>query len=357
MLYMNRMNILFFTKGDVSIGSSRQRVWYVAQKLQAEYGWNYEVIYGLHYAFFSFSLNRFRIFRNTYSKIQGVAYKILFVHKSLFPWDVVLLLLIARYIFKKKLIYDLDDAEWLHSPLKSWLLAKAAHMVFCGSHEILRWAGKLNARAVFVPTVLDTSVYGKHEVMYTAKDPKTIGWVGRGQVHFKQGNFHVLKNTFDILHKKGKSFRFVVLGAQHHAPLKSFFSGTPYEVIFVDGAEWENPEAVPTLIQKYNFDVGVMPLVDNPFNRAKCAFKILEYMACGVPAVASPVGENTFLIQHEKNGFLANSVEEWVSVLEKLLGDEVLRERIGKAGQETVKDMYSYENIAKIIHDKFSSLV
>jgi glycosyltransferase involved in cell wall biosynthesis len=92
-----------------------------------------------------------------------------------------------------------------------------------------------------------------------------------------------------------------------------------------------------------------MPLIDTEWNRGKCAFKAVEYMACGVPAVISPVGENNYLVQDGVNGFLADSTEEWASKIERLYNDPGLLSGIGKKAQETIKERYSYESVVPFI--------
>ena len=78
-----------------------------------------------------------------------------------------------------------------------------------------------------------------------------------------------------------------------------------------------------------DFDIGVMPLLDEPYAQGKCAMKALEYMSMGIPVVASPVGENVFAIKHGYNGFLAPSSEEWQECLEKLIIDVSFRRENG----------------------------
>ena len=338
------MRILFFTKGDSSVGSSRQRVWRVAERLKQNYGWDYEVLHSIGYSLFSVSRSRFKLFFNLCFKLHVSSFKIIFVHKSLYPWDVVLFILCAKKLFGKKLVYDLDDAEWIHSPRKSRTLARHADAVFCGSHEILRWAQQYNTNCIFVPTVLDASLYERHTVTHDRKDKLTVGWIGHGKGHFKAGNFAVLKNVLIKLFDAGILFRFVIAVSQNYQPLHEFFSNTPFEVVFVDEADWLREDTAPKLIQAYAFDVGVMPLTDTSFNRAKCAFKALEYLACGVPVVASPVGEANYVIKNNENGFFANSADEWVFALGRLLKDASLRERLGRQGQQLVRDHYSYQN-------------
>jgi len=350
------MNILFFTKGDKVVPSSRQRVWRVAERLHTQYGWEYKVMHSIGYSLFSISFSRFKtLFYVTYN-LQLTTYNCLFVHKSLFPWDVVLLIIASKKLFRKKLVYDLDDAEWIHSPKKSRMLARHADIIFCGSHEILRWAEQYNNTCVFIPTALDVSLYADYAVSHDKRDVLTIGWIGQGKAHFKAGNFTVLKTALTALCADGMPFRFVIIGSQNYQPLHDYFSSVSFEVIFVDEADWTRESAVPKLVNEYFFDMGVMPLADTPFNRAKCAFKAVEYMACGVPTVASPVGEAPYVIKNKINGFLAQTPEEWALAIETLLKDVSLRKRMGKAGKEFIGVQYSYQSIIPLIKEELVKL-
>jgi len=88
-------------------------------------------------------------------------------------------------------------------------------------------------------------------------------------------------------------------------------------------------------------DVGIMPLRDGPWERGKCGYKIIQYMACGLPVVASPVGVNADIVRHGDNGFLASNDEEWRQGLRQLIGSPELRARQGRAGRHRVEDHYS----------------
>jgi glycosyltransferase involved in cell wall biosynthesis len=94
------------------------------------------------------------------------------------------------------------------------------------------------------------------------------------------------------------------------------------------------------------FDAGIMPLaLDEPWSRGKCAYKLLQYMAAGVPAVGSDVGMNADLIRSGENGLLARSAADWVDALARLAGDPALRARLGRAGRETALE-YGYPAVA-----------
>jgi len=89
-----------------------------------------------------------------------------------------------------------------------------------------------------------------------------------------------------------------------------------------------------------NADVGVMPLLDSPWERGKCGYKLIQYMACGLPVVASPVGVNASIVRDGVNGFWSHDAQSWACALEKLLTDASLRERMGAEGRQKVERDY-----------------
>jgi glycosyltransferase involved in cell wall biosynthesis len=91
-----------------------------------------------------------------------------------------------------------------------------------------------------------------------------------------------------------------------------------------------------------------MPLPDNQWTRGKCAMKALLYMALGIPAVCSAVGANSELIEHGENGLLSATPEEWLANIGVLVNDSSLRERLGRAGRQTVEERYSMEKSASL---------
>jgi glycosyltransferase involved in cell wall biosynthesis len=90
-----------------------------------------------------------------------------------------------------------------------------------------------------------------------------------------------------------------------------------------------------------SFDVGLMPLLDVPFQRGKCGYKLIQYMACGLPVVASPVGVNTEIVEHRSNGFLASSPEDWVDSLITLIDDHQLARTMGMRGRAKIERQYN----------------
>jgi len=96
-------------------------------------------------------------------------------------------------------------------------------------------------------------------------------------------------------------------------------------------------------------DIGVMPLSDAPMERGKCGYKLIQYMACGLPVVASPVGANCDIVRHGKNGFLANTPGEWAEALNELLADSALRREMGSSGRRKVEREYCLQKTAPFL--------
>jgi glycosyltransferase involved in cell wall biosynthesis len=88
-------------------------------------------------------------------------------------------------------------------------------------------------------------------------------------------------------------------------------------------------------------DLGVYPLADDEWALGKCGFKAIQFMACGVPVVASPIGVNAEIIVDGVNGFLAATEREWIEKIGRLLEDADLRARLGAAGRRTIESRYS----------------
>ena len=287
--------------------------------------------------------------------IHDARYEILYIHKSLCPWDVLFLILFAKWRWQKKLIYDLDDAEWIHSPRKTRVLARAADAIIAGSRCIGEYVQHYNNRVVLIPSVIDYDAYQRSRITHTQSFPLTIGWLGAGKAHFLDGHFHMIRPALDQLAARGASFRFVIIGAQNYQPLKDYFADARFPVIFIDRLEWGNPLRIAQAIRSHEFAIGLAPISNTPFNQAKCAGKPIEYLACNVPVVASPVGENTAIVD-ETTGFLASTTDEWAVAIDTLMRDAALRETLGSAGAKRVRDHYSYVAVLPRYHKLLTSL-
>lgn len=109
---------------------------------------------------------------------------------------------------------------------------------------------------------------------------------------------------------------------------------------------WTEESEVDEIAQ---FDVGIMPLDDTPWERGKCGYKLIQYMACGKPVIASPVGVNKEIVKHGWNGYLAHSDEEWRWAVDSLMANPQLAREMGANGRKLVEEKYSVQsNVSKL---------
>jgi len=104
------------------------------------------------------------------------------------------------------------------------------------------------------------------------------------------------------------------------------------------------------------FNIGIMPLVDGPFERGKCGYKLVQYMAAGLPVVASPVGVNRQMVIPGENGYLAATSQEWLGAFRKLAGDTELRLKMGQSGRQRAEQMYNLQGTAPRLLDLLSGV-
>ena len=346
------MTVHFFTKSHISTGSSRQRAFLVAEELEKK-GFN-TIIHKPPVALYSqvpWPRKAILIVRLVKSLFSIRGDDIVFLQRAIYNKYFFAVIVLWKKLFKHKLIFDFDDAIYLNSSadfFKTKVFCQIADAVIVGSHSLKDWASKYSNNVYLIPTSISAELYEKYS-SYKRKPNKeiVIGWIGSGPAHYE--NLKILVPVFKELINQGIQFKFCLIGALGDKRIYDMFANVEgLDVEIIDKLDWKNYELIPMNIQK--FDVGVMPLINTEWHRGRCAFKGVEYMGCGVPAIASPVGEARFLIKDGENGFLAKTTKEWVKKLKTLIFNKDLRERIGKAGQRTIRERYSYEaNIPKLI--------
>jgi glycosyltransferase involved in cell wall biosynthesis len=136
----------------------------------------------------------------------------------------------------------------------------------------------------------------------------------------------------------------VLQRARQHHPFVLRVSGAGERLVIPGVATEQPPWALDREVELFNTcDVGVYPLADDEWSRGKCGFKAIEFMACGVPVVASALGVNREIIEDGVNGFLASTEDEWVERLGRLLASPTLRRQFGSAGRRTIEARYSLQ--------------
>lgn len=263
------------------------------------------------------------------------SYQYVYIHRELTPFGPPLFEWFIARVFRKQIIYDFDDAIWLpdrqENPAWKWLkwrskikhISKWSWKVTAGNEYLASYARQYGHHVVVFPTVVDTRVH-QPQHSQARHQAVTIGWTGsHSTLFYLDMLIPVLQNL-----EKTYAFQFVVI-ANHNPrlPLKNFR--------FVP---WSKETEVTDLTM---LDIGLMPLEDTEWAKGKCGFKLIQYMALGIPAVASPVGVNTQLISGAEGGFLAGSDQEWEKALTTLLEHSELRQEMGQRGRQFVVDHYS----------------
>ncbi|HTJ10973.1 MAG TPA: glycosyltransferase family 4 protein [Dinghuibacter sp.] len=267
------------------------------------------------------------------------SYDLVWAEKELLPWlpSWLELALLRR---KTPLVVDYDDATFHRydqypMTLVRMLLGKKidhvmkrAEVVVAGNEYLADRARKAGARRVeILPTVVDTDMYGEGKAAGTGV--VTIGWIGSPSTARYLFEIEPVIRGFS----GRKDVRFVSIGAHDHQ----------VKDLTVENEPWSEETEIDRVKQ---FDIGIMPVLDQLFERGKCGYKLIQYMACGKPVIASPIGVNRLIVRPGENGFLASDNGEWTAALDALIADPELRIRLGRNGRLDVEERYSLKQAA-----------
>jgi glycosyltransferase involved in cell wall biosynthesis len=153
-----------------------------------------------------------------------------------------------------------------------------------------------------------------------------IGWTG------SHSTMRYLDRLVPVLQRVVKDFDVKLVIISNKAPQ---FGITSLKFI-----PWSEENEIHDLLQMH---IGIMPLENDTWSEGKCGFKLIQYMALGIPAVASPVGVNKNIIDEGKNGFLCTDDISWYEALSKLIQDAGLRKHMGIAGRQKIESSYSLD--------------
>lgn len=234
----------------------------------------------------------------------------------------------------RRLVLDIDDGLFVSRPAKFAALCALSDHVVAGNGLIAARARAVTPRVTVIPTCVDLERYpGDAQRAATPGTPWVLGWTGTSwNIKFLE----VLRGPLAALSREFPLELRVI--AESERPLRRLALGRGG--VATRFVRWTEESEVADLRA---FDIGLMPLPDNEWTRHKCGLKILQYMAAGVPAVASPVGVNAEIIRHGLNGWLAATPAEWTSVLRSLLADQRLPATVLAEARKTVHERYSVD--------------
>lgn len=277
------------------------------------------------------------------------------IQREVFPFFSAML---ERLVLRRhsKVVFAFDDAIYagqdnaseLNHPILYRLkysrrideVIRRSFHVIAGNRILAEYAHKLNRNVSVIPTVVDCTKYTYREKR--DHDVVTIGWVGsRSTAPYLKTIEPALRKLADA--RRGKvAFRFY--GYPGYEPDLPNVQSLPFRL----DTEIED---------LHSLDIGLMPVPDTEWGRGKCAFKAIQYMASGVATVASPVGITPDIIQHNVNGFLADSNDAWFSALKVLVDERDVRLRLGQAARRTIEASYSLKVWGPKLAELFQQLL
>ncbi|HVF80947.1 MAG TPA: glycosyltransferase [Flavisolibacter sp.] len=266
-------------------------------------------------------------------------YDFIFIHREAAPIGPPVFEWILAKLFRKRLIYDFDDAIWIpntsnENKLANWFKAfwkvrhicKWAYKVVGGNDYLCSYAGNFNRNIVKIPTCVDINRH-TNALKVSHQEKLIVGWTG------SHSTLSYLDAIVPVVEKLQQDFKFTFLVISNKAPELKL-----RDWVFI---RWSEKTEIEDLLK---IDIGIMPLKNDEWSEGKCGFKIIQYLALGIPAVASPVGVNSKIIQDGLSGFLCNTEEEWVQVLKNLLTDACLRKQMGNEGRKKIVEEYSVQS-------------
>jgi glycosyltransferase involved in cell wall biosynthesis len=275
-------------------------------------------------------------------------YDMALIHREAYPIGPPL---IERWLARRvPIVYDFDDAVYLPNtsdanrmigflkrPAKIAEVIRLSTEVIAGNAHLGDYARRYSSHVNVIPTCVDTAVWRPAAEAPRGGAP-VIGWIGTPTT---TPYLIALQDVFGALAK------------EHDFVLRVSGSVAPVHIrgVKVENVAWSREHEISLF---NTCDIGVYPLPADEWTLGKCGFKAIQFMACGVPVVASPVGVNNQIIEDGVSGLLANSEAEWRDRLGRLLTDAALRRRMGAAGRGRIEEGYSVHANAPAVVDVFA---
>lgn len=266
-------------------------------------------------------------------------YDYIFVHREIYPVGIKFLIFVLTKVFRRKIIYDFDDAIWLpnfadnnkkYAFIKSYgqvpFLCKKAYKISVGNEYLKEYALQFNDNVIVNPTTIDTDKLHNRTIEYDFSD-FVIGWTGT------HSTLKYVEDLLPIFDDLIKLFPFKLMIISDLPP--------DFQRPYLKFVKWNKESEIDDLL---NFNIGIMPLHDDKWAKGKCGFKALQYMSLGIPAMVSNVGVNNQIVSHQDNGWVCDTIENWQEYLDHVLKSPEHSAKLGKQAREAIIKSYSVQS-------------
>lgn len=280
---------------------------------------------------------------------RSVRYNYVYIYREAAPLGPPFFEWVFSKILRKKIIYDFDDAIWIPvtseynkavSRLKNFskvgIICRWAYHVSAGNDFLENYARQFNEKTSVIPTVVNTD--DSHNILqdHCISNP-AIGWTGTFST---LPYLNIIIPVLQRLQEKYEFTFYVIADKDPLLPLKN------YRFI-----KWRKETETADLL---HFHIGLMPLYNDDISKGKCGFKAIQYMSLGIPALVSPVGVNTTIVDNGVNGFICETENDWYGKIETLLNNAELRKKMGEAARNKIQSDYSVKSTAAMFLKLFN---
>lgn len=348
------MKVLAFTKYDSMGASTRVRLltyfdYFSSVEFDVNPLFDNDYLQELYHKKNRSKIHVFRRYLNRFGEIIRLLFKpkvydVIWIEKELFPW----VPLPIEYVLKVKgfkIVFDYDDAVYHNYDnyrlfdYKFKALARLSDGVICGNQYLKNYFKKQGAKSQkLVPTVVEAQKF--KPVQKAIGSQLVIGWIGSPST---QRYLYLVEQALTELYSQHE-FELRLIGVSDDFKYKVDYTRV----------NWSSESEINEVC---NFDIGIMPLPNNPFEKGKCGYKIIQYFAASAPVCASSVGVNRSLVEDGVNGYLCQSSDSWYESLESLLSNANIRKQMGSSGRNKIEKEFTYSSQYKIIEDYLFEIV
>jgi glycosyltransferase involved in cell wall biosynthesis len=256
--------------------------------------------------------------------------------------EIISTLYTYEYFLKKPLIFDVDDAIYLNQRGNYYAkrISNKADLIICGNNYLANYYSSLNKNIAIIPTPVDSD---KYIDLGQKKNKFIVGWIGTSDNHW---HLEILENSLIKLFNDYSDIYFYIVSDKNFA----FKSLNNKRVVNIKWSKENEVENINT------FDIGVMPLFDTDWTRGKCSFKLLQYMSCARPVVASNTGMNKEVLKKNHAGFLANNDDEWYEYISFFYNNRISLSEFGRCGRELIISKYSLSYCSSLLASEIKKI-